>query len=162
VRFRVGQGWDLHRCAPSGPLTLGGLAVEADFHLVGHSDADVLLHAIIDAMLGAAGLGDIGMSFPDTDAAYKGAPSGELLKKTADDVARRGWSVLNVDATVILQNPRLGELKGRMGREIARILGIDAACVSVKAKTAEGLGPVGKGEAVEAQAVCLLGARGEN
>ena len=130
--------------------------------LLGHSDADVLLHAVIDAMLGAAGAGDIGMSFPDTDPAYKGACSADLLKRAAEKIARQGWSVINVDTTVILQEPKLGQLKGRMGRRIADILGIDAACVNVKAKTAEGLGPVGNGEAVEAQAVCLLGARGES
>jgi len=161
VAQRVGLGWDIHRAAPGGPLTLGGVRLEADVHLLGHSDADALLHAVIDAMLGAAGLGDIGEAFPDTDDAYAGIASTELLERTAASLTQAGWRVVNVDATVIADRPKLGAAKERMRGRIADVLGIDADRVNVKAKTSEGLGPTGVGEAVEAQAVCLIESTGD-
>jgi len=161
VDIRVGQGWDIHRTAPGGPLTLGGVELEADFHLVGHSDADALLHAVTDALLGAAGLGDIGQQFPDTDPACKGADSARLLESAVGMVRRKGFTPASIDTTVILERPKLGDAKMRMRERIAQILGIAPDAVGVKAKTCEGLGPVGEGRAVEAVAVCVL-TSGEN
>ncbi len=154
--MRIGQGYDCHRLAPGRPLRLGGVTVEFSKGSVGHSDADTLVHAVIDAILGAAGLGDIGMRFPDTDPKYKDADSIELLRQIAGVTKAAGYRVANVDATVIIERPKLGRLKTEMAAQIAGALGISASRVNVKAKTAEGLGAVGAGDAVEAHAVALL------
>jgi len=156
VSVRVGQGWDVHRTAAGGPLRLGGVDVDTDFHLVGHSDADALLHAVTDAILGAAGLGDIGHQFPDTDAAYKDADSARLLAEAVRMVREAGYEPASADATVKIERPKLADAKWRMRERIAGLLGLAPEAVSVKAKTAEGFGAVGRGEAVEALAVCVL------
>lgn len=154
--FRIGEGWDVHALVPGRPLVLGGVAIPHTMGLLGHSDADALLHAITDALLGAAGLGDIGRHFPDTDPALEGADSRRLLRGALSAVQDRGWCVVNVDATVILQAPRLAPHIGAMRESIAVCLGIESDRVNVKAKTAEKMGPVGEGRAIEARAVCLL------
>ena len=154
--LRIGQGWDVHALAPGRPLVIGGVHIAHTHGLLGHSDADVLLHAITDALLGAAGLGDIGRHFPDTDAQWAGADSALLLAEAARRVARDGWRVGNVDCTVVAQAPRLAPHIPAMTARIAGALGIDGRQVNVKAKTAERLGPVGQGASIEAQAVALL------
>ena len=154
--FRMGEGWDVHALVPGRPLVIGGVTIAHTHGLLGHSDADVLLHAITDALLGAAGLGDIGTLFPDTDAAYKGADSAALLAEAARRVQALGWRVGNVDSTVVAQAPRLGPYRAAMAECIATALQIDVAQVNVKAKTAEKLGPVGLGAAIEARAALLL------
>jgi len=154
--LRIGIGHDTHRLGPGGPLRLGGIDVPADRHLVGHSDADPLLHAVIDALLGAAALGDIGELFPDTDPQHAGRDSSELLELAAQHVAAAGYSIVNLDCIVFAQRPRLGAHKQAMGRRIAEILGLDPARVGVKAKTGEAVGPVGREEAVVAECVALL------
>ncbi len=154
--FRIGEGWDVHALVPARPLVIGGVTIPHTHGLLGHSDADVLLHAITDALLGAAGLGDIGTHFPDTDVAFKGADSYALLAEAARRVQARGWRVGNVDSTVIAQAPRLGPHRAAMVQRIAEALQIDATQVNVKAKTAEKLGPVGQGASMEARAVVLL------
>lgn len=153
---RVGAGWDIHRTVPGRPLVLGGVTLNHPFGLLGHSDADVLLHAIIDAMLGAAGLGDIGRFFPDTDPAYQGIASTVLLSQTAALLRANGWTVATVDATVVLEAPRLRPYAQEITKNIAEVLGIPPAAVNVKAKTAEGLGPVGRQEGIAAFAVVML------
>ena len=154
--FRIGEGWDVHALVPGRPLVIGGVRIPHPHGLLGHSDADVLLHAITDALLGAAGLGDIGTHFPDSDAAFKGADSGVLLAEALRRVQARGWRVGNVDATVLAQAPRLGPHRAAMAARIAALLGVEPDQVNVKAKTAERLGPVGQGAAIEARAVLLL------
>ena len=154
--WRVGEGWDVHALVPGRRLVLGGVEIAHERGLLGHSDADALLHAITDALLGAAGLGDIGTWFADTDARYKDADSMELLARVADEVRTRGWRPVNIDATVVAQAPRLGPYRAAMQANIARAVGLAAAAVNVKAKTAERLGPVGHGLAIEARAVVLL------
>jgi len=154
---RIGLGWDLHRLVPGRPLVLGGVTVPFDRGLDGHSDADVLTHAVIDALLGATADGDIGTHFPDTDAQWRGAASLELLARALARVRAAGWRVVNVDATVIAERPKLSPHRDAMREALAGTLGIDAAAVSIKAKTAEGLGPEGRGDAISAQAVVLLG-----
>ena len=154
--MRIGQGYDSHRLAFGKPLILGGVKVDFAKGSVGHSDGDVLVHAVIDALLGAAGLGDIGMRFPDTDPQYKGADSIQFLKKIGDMLKEAGYKVANVDATVILEQPKLGRLKAEMAARIAGALGIQTYLVNVKAKTAEGLGAAGSGDAIEAHAVALI------
>ncbi len=156
MQFRIGEGWDIHALVEGRKLVLGG--VEIPFHkgLLGHSDADALLHAITDALLGAAALGDIGTLFPDTDAGFKGADSAVLLAKAVAQVRALGFDVSNVDCTVIAQAPKLAPYKQTMRARIAQILGIEVNQVNVKAKTAEKMGPVGEGQAMEARAVCLL------
>ncbi len=154
--FRIGEGWDVHALVPGRPLMLGGVRVAHTHGLLGHSDADALLHAITDALLGAAGLGDIGTHFPDTDAAFKGADSAALLAEALARVQAAGWRVGNVDATVVAQAPRLAPHRVAMVARIAELLRVDASQVNVKAKTAERLGPVGQGAAIEARAVVLL------
>ena len=154
--LRIGEGWDVHALVPGRPLVIGGVTIPHTHGLLGHSDADVLLHAITDALLGAAGLGDIGTHFPDTDAAFRGADSGALLAEAARRVRAQGWRVGNVDSTVIAQAPRLGPHLAAMVARIAAVLQIDAAQVNIKAKTAEKLGPVGQGASIEARAVVLL------
>ena len=154
--FRIGQGWDVHQLVPGRALILGGVQVPFDKGLLGHSDADVLLHAITDAILGAAALGDIGRHFPDTDAAFKGADSAALLTEAMRRVREAGYELGNVDCTVIAQAPKLAAHIPAMQARIAQALGVQAAQVNVKAKTAEHLGPVGQGQSMEAQAIALL------
>ena len=154
--IRVGEGWDTHALVPGRKLIIGGVDVPHSAGLLGHSDADVLVHAIIDALLGAAGLGDIGSHFSDTDAKFKGADSIMLLVETAKLLAELGYRIGNVDSTVIAQAPKLASHIPAMRQRIAAVLGLDASCVNVKAKTAEKLGPVGQGLSIEARAVTLL------
>jgi len=153
---RVGQGFDVHALVPGRRLVIGGVQIAYEKGLEGHSDADVLLHAICDALLGAAALGDIGRHFPDTDARYAGVDSRELVRQVARRVREAGFSVGNVDATVIAQAPRMAPHIPRMIENIAVDLGVAAACVNVKATTTESLGFTGRGEGIAAQAVCLL------
>jgi 2-C-methyl-D-erythritol 2,4-cyclodiphosphate synthase len=154
--FRIGEGWDTHALVPGRKLIIGGVEVPHSTGLLGHSDADVLLHAIIDALLGAAGLGDIGSHFSDTDARFKGADSMALLVETARLVTQQGYQIGNIDSTVMAQSPRLASHIPAMRKRIADALGLDASRVNVKAKTAEKLGPVGQGLSMEARAVALL------
>ncbi|KPC53339.1 2-C-methyl-D-erythritol 2,4-cyclodiphosphate synthase [Amantichitinum ursilacus] len=154
--MRIGQGWDVHRLVPDRLLILGGVTIPFELGLLGHSDADALLHAITDAVLGAAGLGDIGRHFPDTAAEFKGADSRVLLREAVKRVNAAGWKVGNVDASILIQRPKMAPHIPAMVANIAADLGIAAGQVNVKAKTYEKLGPVGNSEAVEAQAVCLL------
>jgi 2-C-methyl-D-erythritol 2,4-cyclodiphosphate synthase len=154
--FRIGIGHDTHRLAPGGPLRLGGLDIPHDRSLVGHSDADVLLHAVTDAVLGAAGLGDIGELFSDTDPAHRGRDSAEMLKSALDRVTAAGYRVVNLDSIVFAQRPRLSPHKETLRRRLAELLQIDPACVSVKAKTGEGVGEIGREEVIMAQAIVLL------
>ena len=156
MMVRVGEGWDLHALVAHRPLVLGGVQVPFHLGLLGHSDADVLLHAITDALLGAAALGDIGRHFPDTDARFKGADSMLLLAEAARRVRAAGWDIGNVDSTVIAQAPKLMAHIPAMCMRIAAGLGVAVGQVNVKAKTAEKLGPVGLGQAIEARAVVLL------
>ena len=154
--IRIGEGWDCHALAPGRKLIIGGVEVPHSTGLLGHSDADVLLHAIIDALLGAAGLGDIGTHFSDGDAKFKGADSMLLLVEAARLVAVAGYKISNIDSTVIAQAPKLAVYIPAMRQRIANALGLDASRVNVKAKTAEKLGPVGQGLSMEARAVALL------
>ncbi len=156
LAMRIGEGWDIHALVPGRALVIGGVVVDHPMGLLGHSDADVLLHAITDAILGAAGLGDIGSHFPDTDAAFQGANSLTLLAEAARCVHAEGYIIGNIDSTVIAQAPRLAPHMGAMRKTIAKALQIDDSQVNVKAKTAERLGPVGQGLAMEARAVALL------
>ena len=156
MRMRIGEGWDIHALVPGRALVIGGVRIEHAAGLLGHSDADVLLHAITDALLGAAALGDIGSHFPDTDARWKGVDSCVLLTAAAQAVRAQGWQIANVDSTVIAQAPRLAPHIPAMRDCIAQALGLQIDCVSVKAKTAERLGPVGQGLAMQARAVALL------
>ena len=156
MNIRIGEGWDVHALVPGRKLILGGVEIAHSAGLLGHSDADVLLHAITDAVLGAAGLGDIGRHFPDTDLQFKGADSGVLLAEAMRRVRAQGYELLNVDSTVIAQAPKLAPYMGAMCASVARALGVDVSQVNVKAKTAEKLGPVGMGQSIEARAVALL------
>jgi 2-C-methyl-D-erythritol 2,4-cyclodiphosphate synthase len=156
MNIRIGEGWDIHQLVEGRKLMLGGIEVPYSKGLLGHSDADVLLHAITDALLGAAALGDIGKHFPDTDAQYKGADSAVLLAKVAADVRALGYTLGNLDSTIIAQAPKLAPHIAAMRERIAAVLGVDVAQVNVKAKTAEKMGPVGEGRAMEARAVVLL------
>jgi 2-C-methyl-D-erythritol 2,4-cyclodiphosphate synthase len=154
--FRIGEGWDIHALVEGRPLMLGGVLVDHSFGLLGHSDADVLLHAITDALLGAAGLGDIGRHFSDTDAAYKGADSWVLLQEAGKKVRVAGFQIGNIDSTVIAQAPKLAAYIPTMCQRIAQALEVDESRVNVKAKTAEKIGPVGQGLCMEARAVALI------
>lgn len=154
--MRIGHGYDVHRLTQGRKLILGGVEIEYPLGLLGHSDADVLLHAVSDALLGAAGLGDIGKHFPDTDPAYKGADSGMLLAQVGQKIARAGYRVGNIDVTMIAQRPKLKDHIPQMERNIAACLGIDPGRVNVKATTEEGLGFTGGGEGMACHAVCLL------
>jgi 2-C-methyl-D-erythritol 2,4-cyclodiphosphate synthase len=154
--IRVGQGWDLHRLVPGRPLVLGGVTIPYERGLAGHSDADALAHALIDALLGALAVGDIGTHFPDHDPAWKNAASLDLVRRVALHAREAGWTIGNVDATVIAEAPRLGPHREAMRAALASALGVPTDRVSIKAKTAEGLGPEGRGEAISAQAVVLL------
>ena len=154
--MRIGFGYDAHRLVEGRPLVIGGVEIPFELGLLGHSDADVLLHAITDAMLGAAALGDIGTHFPDTDPAWKGADSRDLLERAARIVAEAGYSVGNVDATVVLERPKLKPYFEEMREKIAKCVGIEAGSVSVKATTNEGMGFIGRQEGCAAFAVCTL------
>lgn len=156
MNLRVGHGYDLHALAPGRALVVGGVRIAHDRGPVAHSDGDVLLHALADALLGAAALGDIGEHFPDTDPAWAGADSRVLLRHVAALLAGAGWAVVNVDATVLAQRPRMAAHRPAMRANIAADLGLGVAQVSVKATTTEGLGPVGREEAIAAHAVCLI------
>jgi 2-C-methyl-D-erythritol 2,4-cyclodiphosphate synthase len=154
--FRIGEGWDVHTLVEGRPLMLGGVRIEHTHGLLGHSDADVLLHAITDALLGAAALGDIGRHFSDTDAAYKGADSWGLLQKTGEMVRAAGFQIGNIDSTIVAQAPKLAAHMPAMCQRIAEALDVDILRVNVKAKTAEKIGPVGQGLSMEARAVALI------
>jgi len=155
-QMRVGEGWDVHALVEGRKLILGGIEIPYEKGLQGHSDADALLHAITDALLGAAGLGDIGRHFPDTDPKFKGADSGMLLAEAYARVRAQGWELGNVDSTIIAQAPKMAPHIPAMRERIAAVLGVAADQVNVKAKTAEKLGPVGQGLSIEARAVVLL------
>ncbi|HVF11291.1 MAG TPA: 2-C-methyl-D-erythritol 2,4-cyclodiphosphate synthase [Abditibacteriaceae bacterium] len=156
MRSRVGIGYDSHRLVKGRPLILGGIEVPFERGLLGHSDGDAVLHAITDALLGAAGLPDIGQLFPDTAAEWKNADSWDLLRKVAVRVRAAGWDIGNVDAVLIAQYPKISPYVGRMKQRIAEALQVDAGCVNLKGKTAEGMGALGAGEGMAAHAVCLL------
>jgi len=154
--YRTGIGTDIHRLVPERPLMLGGVQVPFELGLLGHSDGDAVLHAVIDAMLGAAGLGDIGMLFPDTDPQWKDADSSELVMRAREQVKKHQWEVVNLDVVIHAQLPRLGPFKGQIKRQVAGLLETDFANVNIKAKTNEGLDAVGRGEAIAATAVIML------
>ena len=154
--YRTGIGWDVHRLAPGRPLLLGGVTVPYELGLEGHSDADVLAHALTDAILGAAALGDIGMHFPDSDPRWKGCDSLVFLLHARELVEARGFRIVNVDTTVVLEKPKLKEYREAIREQLAETLGLAADRVSVKFKTAEKMGPVGEGRSAEAQAVVTL------
>jgi 2-C-methyl-D-erythritol 2,4-cyclodiphosphate synthase len=154
--LRVGHGHDTHRLSRGRKLILGGVPIDFERGLLGHSDADVLLHAITDALLGAAGLGDIGEWFSDTDPRWAGADSAALLKTAVREVVNHNWKIINLDCTIAAEQPRLSPHKPAIRNRIAELLGIPAENVNVKAKTGEGVGPVGRLEVIEAEAVVLL------
>ena len=154
--MRIGQGFDVHALVPGRKLIIGGVDIPFERGLLGHSDADVLLHAVTDALLGAAGLGDIGRHFPDSDPRFKDADSRQLLRETARLVGKAGYRVVNVDATVIARSPRMAPHVAAMAANIAADLGIEPGCVNIKAKTTESLGFTGRGEGIAAQAVALI------
>lgn len=156
MKLRIGEGWDIHALVEGRKLILGGVEIPHTKGLLGHSDADALLHAITDALLGAAALGDIGRHFPDTDVQFKGADSGVLLAEAARRVRAKGFEIGNVDSTVIAQAPKLASHITAMRERIAEVLEVGVDQVNVKAKTAEKMGPVGAGDAMEARAVVLL------
>jgi len=156
MNIRIGEGWDVHALVPGRKLILGGVEIAHSQGLLGHSDADVLLHAITDAVLGAAGLGDIGRHFPDTDAQFKGADSSVLLAEAMCRVRAQGWDLVNVDSTIVAQAPKLAPHMPAILVGVAKALGVATSQVNVKAKTAEKLGPVGQGQSIEARAVALL------
>ena len=156
MTMRIGEGWDVHALVPGRALVIGGVAIPHARGLLGHSDADVLLHAITDAVLGGAGLGDIGRHFPDTEPKFRGADSALLLEEAVKRAAAAGWRIGNVDSTVVAQAPRLAPHIEAMRGRIAKAMGVEPSQVNVKAKTAEKLGPVGEGQAIEARAVVLL------
>lgn len=159
--FRIGEGWDTHALVTGRPLILGGVTIPHTHGLLGHSDADALAHAITDALLGAAALGDIGKLFPDTAAEFKGADSMVLLAEAYRRVKEMGWVIGNLDSTIIAQAPKMAPHIPAMRQRLAEVLGIDAQQINVKAKTAEKMGPVGELRAIEARAVCLLVAAAE-
>ena len=156
MNIRIGEGWDVHALVEGRPLILGGVHIPYEKGLLGHSDADALLHAITDALLGAASLGDIGRHFPDTDPQFRGADSAVLLAEALRRVQAAGWRLVNVDSTIIAQAPKLAPHIEAIRARLATILGVDASCVNIKAKTAEKMGPVGEGRSIEARAVVLL------
>ena len=154
--MRVGLGHDTHRLAEGRPLMLGGVRIDHPRGLIGHSDADVVLHALTDALLGAAGLGDIGDAYPDTDPAYRDCDSSVFLRETLARLNQAGWRVVNVDVVVFAQEPRLGPVKADIRRRLAQLLGVAADAVNVKAKTGENVGHIGRAEAIGCQAVALI------
>lgn len=153
---RIGQGWDTHRLVVGRPLILGGVQIASDVGLSGHSDADVLFHAVTDAVLGALALGDIGMHFPDTAPEWKGAESLRFLQHAVSLAAERGYRLINVDTTILLERPKLKEFRDAIRESLARAVDLPVECVSVKFKTGEKVGPVGEGLSCEAQAAVLL------
>lgn len=154
--MRIGKGYDVHRLVPGRKLVLGGIIIPHEKGLLGHSDADVLLHAICDALLGAAGLGDIGQHFPDSDPAFKDICSLDLLSETVNKLKNKGFSIINLDATVFAEAPKLSPYKAEMREIIARTLRVEPERVNIKATTTEGLGFVGKGEGIAAECVVLI------
>ena len=158
--LRIGEGWDTHQLVTGRPLVLGGVTIPHTHGLLGHSDADALAHAITDALLGAAALGDIGKLFPDTAAEFKGADSMRLLAEAYRRVREAGWQLVNLDSTIVAQAPKMAPHIGAMRARLAEALGVEMGRINVKAKTAEKMGPVGEGRAIEARAVCLLTAAG--
>jgi 2-C-methyl-D-erythritol 2,4-cyclodiphosphate synthase len=154
--FRIGQGWDVHRIESGRPLILGGITVPSEFGLAGHSDADVLFHAVTDALLGSVALGDIGMHFPDTAPEWKGADSLQFLQHAVKLLGEKGYSLVNVDTTIILERPKLKDFRLPIRQSLAKALGLPEDAVSVKFKTAEKVGPVGLGQSCEAQATVLV------
>jgi 2-C-methyl-D-erythritol 2,4-cyclodiphosphate synthase len=154
--IRTGLGWDVHRLIAGRPLILGGVTVPSELGLDGHSDADILAHAITDAILGAAALGDIGMHFPDTDPKWKGCDSLVFLRHAKEMAEAGGYRMVNVDSTVILERPKLRDFRQAIRESLARALGLEVGSVSVKFKTAEGVGPVGEGKSAEAQAIVTI------
>ena len=154
--LRIGIGHDTHRLAPGGPLKLGGVSIPHDKQAVGHSDADVLLHAITDALLGAAALGDIGEMFPDSDQANRGRDSGHMLRGAAERLAAARFKILNLDCIVFAEQPKLGHFKNAIRLRVAELLDLPADCVSLKAKTGEGVDAIGRCEAIAAQCVALV------
>jgi 2-C-methyl-D-erythritol 2,4-cyclodiphosphate synthase len=156
TQFRIGQGWDTHRIETGRPLILGGITIPSEFGLAGHSDADVLFHAVTDALLGALALGDIGMHFPNTGSEWQGANSEQFLRYALELVAKQGYAIANVDSTIILERPKLKDFRAAIRDNLARVLSLPAACVGVKFKTAETVGPVGEGRSCEAQAAVLV------
>lgn len=156
MQLRIGEGWDTHALVPGRKLVLGGVEIPHERGLLGHSDADALLHAITDAVLGAAGLGDIGRHFPDTDERFRGADSVALLAEAAARARQAGWAIVNVDSTIVAQAPKLAPYIEAMRTRIAQALALAPGQVNVKAKTAERLGPIGMGQSIEARAVVLL------
>ena len=159
ANLRVGQGWDVHRIAPGRPLILGGVQIPSEFGLDGHSDADVLSHAVTDALLGAAALGDIGMHFPDSDPRWKNADSLQFLQHARDLALAQGYEIVNVDSTVILERPKLKDYRDAIREKLAQALNLQMDQVSVKFETAEKVGPVGEGRSAEAQALVTLAYR---
>ena len=159
LMMRIGEGWDVHALVPGRALVVGGVTIDHPRGLLGHSDADVLLHAITDALLGAAALGDIGSHFPDTDAQHRGADSLVLLREVAQRVRQAGYEIGNIDATIVAQAPRMAPHIVLMRERIAQALGVAVGQINVKAKTAEKLGPVGQGQSMEARAVALITAQ---
>jgi 2-C-methyl-D-erythritol 2,4-cyclodiphosphate synthase len=157
--IRVGIGHDTHRLRPGGPLRLGGITISHDRELIGHSDGDVLLHAVTDALLGAAALGDIGQMFPDTDPANSGRDSGEMLQAARDAVLAVGWRIINIDCIVFAQRPKLLPYRQTIRQRIADLLGVEPERIGMKGKTGEFVGPVGKEEAISAECVALLESR---
>ena len=156
TKLRIGEGWDTHALVTGRPLVLGGITIAHSHGLLGHSDADALAHAVTDALLGAAALGDIGGLFPDTAAEFKGADSMVLLAEAYAQVKAAGWQIGNIDATIVAQAPKMAPHIGAMRARLAAVLGVDVGQINVKAKTAEKMVPVGEGRAIEARAVCLL------
>jgi 2-C-methyl-D-erythritol 2,4-cyclodiphosphate synthase len=154
--FRIGLGHDTHRLEPGGPLILGGIAIDHDRRAVGHSDADVLLHAVTDALLGAAALGDIGELFPDTDPANRGRDSGEMLAAAAWRLRDAGWEIVNIDCVIFAQRPKILPYRERIRSRVAEVLGVEVACVGLKAKTGEMVGPIGEERAIAAECVALV------
>ena len=154
--FRIGLGHDTHRLGPGDGLVIGGITIPHDRAAIGHSDADVLLHAITDAILGAAALGDIGEMFPDTDPANKGRDSAEMLRRAAARVADTGWRIVNLDCVILAQRPKILPHRPAMRRRIAEILGVEESAVWLKAKTGESVGPIGEELAISAECVVLL------
>ena len=159
MTMRIGEGWDIHELVTGRPLVLGGVTIPHSHGLAGHSDADALAHAITDALLGAAALGDIGKHFPDTDPAFKGADSMRLLAEAARRVRAAGFEIGNIDSTIVAQAPKMAPHIEAMRARLSAVLAIAPEQINVKAKTAEKMGPVGEGRAIEARAVCLLTAR---
>lgn len=156
LSIRIGQGWDTHRTEAGRPLILGGIEIPSEFGLAGHSDADVLFHSVTDALLGALGLGDIGMHFPDSDPEWKGANSLQFLQHAVKLACDAGYRIGNVDSTIVLERPKLKDYRDRIRESLAAAVGLPADQVNVKFKTAEKVGPVGEGRSCEAQAAVLL------